>query len=303
MLPSVRQLQYFVATASAGQISRAAAIMNVTQSSITIAIKGLEDCLGYKLLHRHSQGVQLTSRGEIFFQNARGVLLTLETLMDVSPIAAEDFAGSVKLGLTYTVSGYFLPGLMSQIKRELPKLKIELIELPRAQIEDKILKGEIDVGVVLVSDMKDRTDFETITLLKSTRNLWVGATHRLADKTQVSFKDIADEPYIVLDADDHEETMKKNWDKYGFEPKIILRSRSMEAVRSLVAAGYGISILSDMVHRSWSHEAQRILKKRLVEDVSKLETGAIWARNRELSSSTRKLLEVMQTLPVVDLGK
>lgn len=303
MLPTVRQLQYFVATASSGQISRAAAIMNVTQSSITIAIKGLEDCLGYKLLHRHSQGMKLTARGEIFFQNARRVLVTLETLMDVSPVSGEDFEGSVRLGLTYTVSGYFLPGLMNLIRRELPRLKIELVELSRTQVENKILEGEIDIGVVLVSDMRDRTDFEAITLLKSARNLWVGSTHRLADKDEVSFRDIADDPYIVLDADDHEETMKKNWDQYGFEPKIILRSRSMEAVRSLVAAGYGISILSDMVHRSWSHEAQRILKKPLVEHVSKLETGAIWARNRDLSLSMRKLIEVMQAMPLVELGK
>ena len=294
MLPSFRQLRYFLAAASTGQISRAAATLNVTQSSITISIRELEDALGYKLFFRHSKGVQLTSRGEIFMRHAKKVLADAEDLMDLPPFAEDDFQGSVRIGLTYTVSGYFLPGLLAIIRRELPRLELNLVEMSRVNIEAGVKSGDLDLGIILISDVSDPQDLEMSPLLVSKRRLWVGAEHRLAKRDMVSLAELVDEPFVLIQVDDHEQTMKKNWDRHGFQPKIAFRTQSMEAVRSFVAAGYGISIMSDMVHRSWSLEAQRILRKPLQEEISSLVTGLIWASKRVPSMATLKLLEIIR---------
>ena len=292
MMPSLRQIQYFLAAASTGQISRAAVTLNVTQSSITIAIKGLEDALGYRLLVRHAKGVRLTSRGEIFQQHARKVLAAAEDLMQLPSFVEDDFEGEVKVGLTYTVSGYFLPRLVAIITRELPRLRLTYLEISRAEIEAGVRSGTLDLGIVLISDITDATGLDLFPLLVSRRRLWVGADHRLAKRETVSLSELANEPYVVIQADGHEQTMRKSWDRHGFTPNIVFRTQSMEAVRSLVAAGHGVSIMSDMVHRSWSLEAQRILRKELVESVDPLITGLIWAKDRSLTPATAKLIEL-----------
>ncbi|MBD8556080.1 LysR family transcriptional regulator [Rhizobium sp. CFBP 8762] len=295
MLPSIRHLQYFVAAASTGQISRAAAVLNVTQSSITIAIKGLEEELGYKLLFRHSKGVFLTSRGEVFLHHAQALLSAAEELMDLPPFDESDIAGAVTVGISYTVSGYFLPRLLTVIKRELPRLKLSLVELPRHDIEEGVRQGTIDLGIILISDVADATGLEMAPLLVSKRQLWIGLDHRFAARETISLQELTDEPYVVVQVDDHEHTMQRNWDKYGFVPNIVFRTQSMEAVRSFVAAGYGISILSDMVHRSWSLNAQRILQKPIEEEISPLITGCIWSSSLQPSPATVRLLEIIRS--------
>lgn len=299
MLPTVRQLQYFVATARGGQISRAANDMNVTQSSITIAIRDLEDRLGYKLFHRKAKGVELTGAGELFFQNAAGVLAGLEDLMTLNVEDEQRLWGEVRLGVTETVSGYYLPRVWHEVRRKAPGLRLQVTERSRRQVETGLLEGRFDLGIILISNMSDGERFGRETLLVSKRQVWVGSGHRLAGRDQVAFADLTDEPYFLLQTDDHERTMAANWRRYGFQPKVAFRSHSIEALRSLVAAGHGITILSDMVYRAWSLEGQRLLRKPLVNPIATMDTGVIWPRSRDLPEATRLLLRVLtgETVP------
>ncbi len=84
----------------------------------------------------------------------------------------------------------------------------------------------------------------------------------------------------------------QNWRRYGFAPQIIFRTVSLEAVRSMVAAGQGITILSDLVHRSWSLETKRIYRKTLKENISTLETGLIWPSGKPLGEAAARLIDV-----------
>lgn len=293
MLPTVRQLQYLVAAARSGQISRAANDMNVTQSSITIAIRDLENRLGYRLFHRKSKGVELTAAGQLFVQNAVRVLAGLEDLMTLSVEDERRIGGEVRLGVTDTVSGYYLPRVWREIRRKAPGLGLQVTELPRTEVETGLLEGRFDLGIILISNMSDAERFERETLLVSERQLWIGTGHPLAAREEVAFADLTDEPYFLLQTDDHERTMTANWGKHGFEPKVVFRSHSIEAVRSLVAAGHGITILSDMIYRAWSLEGQRLLRKPLVDPIDTMDTGVVWLRSRDLPEATKLFLRVL----------
>ncbi|EKF19410.1 LysR family transcriptional regulator [Nitratireductor pacificus] len=293
MLPTVRQLQYFVAAARSGQISRAANDMNVTQSSITIAIRDLEDRLGYRLFHRKAKGVELTAAGQLFLQNATGVLAGLEDLMTLSVEDDLQIGGEVRLGVTDTVSGYYLPRIWREIRRKAPSLKLHVTELPRPEVEKGVLDGRFDLGIILISNMGNREDFEHETLLVSQRQLWIGAGHPFAAREDIAFADLVDEPYFLLQTDDHEHTMTANWGRYGFQPRVVFRSYSIEAVRSLVAAGHGITVLSDMIYRAWSLEGQRLLRKPLADRIETMNTGVIWPRSRSLSKATALFLRIL----------
>jgi len=198
MLPSIRQLQYFVAAAETGQVSRAGAVMNVTQSSITIAICALEDSLGYPLFHRRSNGVELTTQGQIFLQHSLHILAQMQALVELKPDNAKDCTGRVRLGVTTTISGYFLSSLTSCLQREVPSLVLDLVELSRREVEVGVLRRELDLGLIMISDIDDKTPFDLCPLLVSRRRLWLAANHRLVHKQRISLTDLVDENYILV---------------------------------------------------------------------------------------------------------
>jgi len=292
MLPSVRQLQYFVAAAETGKISRAGAMMNVTQSSITIAIRALEDSLGYPLFHRRSNGVELTTQGQIFLQHSLHILAQMQALVDLKPESLQDCDGRVRLGVTETISGYFLSSLISIVRRELPSLDFDLVELSRREVEVSVLRRDLDLGLVMISDIDDKIPFDICPLLVSRRRLWLSASHRLVHQKEVSLGDLVNENYILVQSDNHEEMIKRNWQRHNFTPKIAFRTGSLEAARSLVAAGYGVTILSDLVHRSWSLEIQRIYRRDLKEKISTLITGLIWPAGQLPNKAAARFIDV-----------
>ncbi|SNZ20376.1 LysR family transcriptional regulator [Cohaesibacter gelatinilyticus] len=291
MLPTIRQLEFFVATAEAGQISRAAALINVTQSSITIAIRRLESLLGYRLFNRKSHGMELTPQGEDFLRHANAILASLHEAIEAPKEIASDISGTVRLAVTDTISGYFLPVVWQRVAHDHPGLRLSVTEASRPQIEEGLFAGTYDLGLALTSNLPNPERYQLRQVLSSPRNLWVAANHSLADRETVSFAELNNENYILLTMDEHENTMRQIWEKYDFVPRILYKSKSMEALRSMVAQGMGVSILSDMVYRSWSLDGQRIVRKHLSDTVPNMDTGVFWPKENSTTTVTRALIK------------
>ncbi len=84
-----------------------------------------------------------------------------------------------------------------------------------------------------------------------------------------------------------ENAADRYWKPTGLHPNTIFRTSSVEAVRSLVAAGLGVTVLSDMVYRPWSLEGQRIETRSLVADIPTMDVGVVWNPHAEQSVATR----------------
>jgi DNA-binding transcriptional LysR family regulator len=91
----------------------------------------------------------------------------------------------------------------------------------------------------------------------------------------------------MLTVDEASRTAGRYWDHYGLNPQVAFATSSVEAVRSMVAAGMGVTILSDMVYRPWSLEGQRIEQRVTVEPVPSMDVGLTWARARPLTDPAR----------------
>ena len=135
---------------------------------------------------------------------------------------------------------------------------LELSELPRFGIETALFSGGLDLAVMLTSNLGHTDDLESETLFRSRRRLWLPSDHRLLAAPEISLRDVAEQPYVMLTVDEASRTAGRYWDPHGLTPKVVFSTSSVEAVRSMVAAGMGVTILSDMVYRPWSVEGQRI---------------------------------------------
>ena len=282
---TIRQLKYFTAVAEIGRISHAAIQLNISQSAVTTAVRELEDTLGQRLLERHAQGVELTDAGRRFLSHAYTVLGAVDDALRMQDYE-EAIEGTLTLAASYTVLGYFLPHHLQRFFKRYPKVNVKVHEVVREDIEEGLVTERYDLGLLITSNSVLH-DLTLETFFGSPRRLWVPAQHRLLEKADVTLADVATEPYIMLTVDESAYTTLKYWSATPHLPAIRLRTSSVEAVRSMVANGLGVTILSDMVYRPWSLEGRRIETINLKAVVPSMGIGLGWKQGREHSVPMR----------------
>ena len=144
---------------------------------------------------------------------------------------------------------------------------------------------------MLVSNIHDRTHLAYETLLRSKRRLWLPVEHELLRAETITLEDISKFPYVMLTVDEANRTASLYWKKITLKPKVIFKTSSVEAVRSMVADGIGVTILSDMVYRPWSLEGQRIEMRSITADIPTMDVGLAWRKAAKQSPATAILRE------------
>ena len=281
---TLKQMRYFVSAARLGRFSMAAAHEHVSQSAITNAVLDLESQLGVSLFERLQHGVSLSEAGSAFYRHASFILESVDEAMNLTtqqPISG--VKGRLRVAASYTMLGYFLPELVARFKRANPRVIFDLTDLDLAQMEQAVQADEIDIGVGLLSNIKNRKQYHEEILLRSPRRLWVTPTHPLGQMHSLSLAQIAPYPYIMITIDDTPSFTEKFWQASGLEANYVLQTSSLESVRGFVGQGLGVTILSDMVYRPWSLDGKKINAIPLEGGVPDLEAGLFWSKERDLS--------------------
>ena len=290
---TIRQLQYFVAVAEQGSVSRAAQNLSISQSSVTEAIKELESDLGVALFERHPRGLNITHKGHQFLRHATKILA------DVSD-ARRSFAGEatsggrLQLGVTSLVAGYVLSDILARYRRAFPGVEVTAIEDNGDYLEHLLVGGELDVAVMVISNLRDRMALQAEIIEVSPYRLWLPLGHHLAGADIIGIHDIAREPLIMLTVDEIEENTGKLLIALGARPHVAFRTRSVEAVRSLVATGAGVALLPDLVYRPWSLEGDRIESRDISGSLPVVQVGMVWRRGSGLPQAARDFIGIAQ---------
>ncbi|MFM7331979.1 MAG: LysR substrate-binding domain-containing protein, partial [Brachymonas sp.] len=135
---------------------------------------------------------------------------------------------------------------------------------------------------------------DAVALTRSRRQLWLCADHPLLQRRHVSLHDVAREPYAIYDADEVQRNSMRFWKEAGLTPHIAYVTSSMEALRSLVAQGMAVTILSDVAYRPFSREGLRIDTRPLQEGLPPIEIGLTWQRGRELAPAVAAFKSFME---------
>jgi DNA-binding transcriptional LysR family regulator len=280
---SLKQIRYFVAAAERGRIGQAAVELNVSQSAVTAAIQQLEAVLGTRLLDRTPAGVTVTLEGGRFLSQGQQILAAVAEAVRSPRLSSATLAGTVRVGVTYTVAGYFLPRHQIRFQSNFPGLRLDLFEAPRDVLERALVDGALDIAVLLVSNLQDGERLASEVLARSPRRLWIAPGHPLTKVERIGLAEVARHPYVMLTVDEARHTAMRYWGRLGLEPRTIFRTSSVEAVRSMVAGSMGVTVLSDMVYRPWSLEGQRIETRILDDEVPSMDVGLAWRRDAPLA--------------------
>ncbi len=292
---TIRQIQYFIAAAEQGTVSGAAQSLSISQSSVTEAIRELERDLGVELFERHPRGLSITHKGHQFLRHATKILADVSdarrTFSEERPAAT----GSLQLGVTSLVAGYVLSDLLARYRRAYPAIDVSAIEDNGDYLEHLLIGGELDVAVMVISNLRDRMALQAEILEVSPYRLWLPLGHHLAGADIIGVNDIAAEPLIMLTVDETEENTGKLLSALGAKPHVAFRTRSVEAVRSLVATGAGVALLPDLVYRPWSLEGDRIESRDVSGSLPVVQVGVVWRRGSHLPAAARDFIGIAQS--------
>jgi DNA-binding transcriptional LysR family regulator len=291
---TLRQLQFFVAVAQRGSVLRAAQHLSISQSSVTEAIKELERDLGVELFDRYPRGLNITHKGHQFLRHATKILTDVSDARRTFS-AEQTPAGRLQLGVTSLVAGYVLSDLLARYRRAFPGVEVTAIEDNGDYLEHLLIGGELDVAVMVISNLRDRMALQAEILEVSPYRLWLPLGHPLSDAEIIGVNDIAREPLIMLTVDEIEENTGKLLIALGARPHVAFRTRSVEAVRSLVATGAGIALLPDLVYRPWSLEGDRIESRDVSGSLPVVQVGMVWRRGSGLPQAARDFIGIAQS--------
>lgn len=289
---TLRQLQLFVAAAEQESVSGAARMISISQSAVTEAIRALEDDLGVTLFERQARGLQITHRGSAFLRHARQIMSDVATARGAFQDASEEVTGRLSLGVTSLVAGYVLSDILSRFRRAWPQVELSAIEDSGDYLQHLLIGGELDVAVLLTSSIRDRTAMHVESLLVSPYRLWLPLGHPLAEAEAIELDQLAGEPLILLTVDEIEESTRRLMAALSLKPDIAFRTRSVEAVRSLVATGAGVAILPSLVYRPWSLEGDRIESRDISGALPFVQVGVVWRKGSSLAQSGRDFIDL-----------
>jgi len=271
-------------------VSRAAREIGISQSAITAAIKALEFETGATLLVRHARGVRLTHEGHQLLRHARHVLSAVADARRAVGARPEKISGELNLGVTRMVSGYYLADMLARFKRVYRQVVVRIVEDDRSYLEHLLVSGELDLALLLVSNLQDRDALVSETLVRSPWRVWLPDGHALLAAPVLSLAEVAVEPLIMLTTDELAEVTTRYWEAAGLRPNTVLRTASLEAVRSLVGTGIGLATLPDMAYRRWSLEGDRIEARELIDAIPSVDVGLVWRRGTPLPPAASHFL-------------
>jgi DNA-binding transcriptional LysR family regulator len=291
----LRTLRAFVEVVRQGGFSQAAKVVFATQSTVSKAVRQLEDEIGVPLLDRIGHRSVLTVAGEVVFRRALKILVEHDDLAAELSELQGLRRGALRLGLPALSSNTFAP-LFTVYRERYPGIDIRLVEHGSGRLEEILRAGEIDVAASLlpVSD-----DFEWQEVQRERLMVLVSAGHTLARQPQVDLLGLRNEPFLLFEPGFAlNRLILDACRKRGFEPTVAARSSQVDFIVELVATGLGIAFLPQSMAEKRNHAfVRRIL---LDEPDTEWQLVMIWRRGAFLSHAAQAWLAMWrETHPVV----
>jgi DNA-binding transcriptional LysR family regulator len=262
---TLRQLQYFVSAAEHGGTAQAATAMNVSQPSVSMAIKQLEEALGESLFVRqHAQGLVLTPAGRAKLAEARS-LLSQSKAWIASPAGMNGRDAWIDVGCFVTLGPSHLPAIIRCFRQHNPGVQVRLREANVEQLHHLIDNGSIEVALTYDLGLGRSGNMEVVGYLKP--HALVGSDHPLATRRSVSLKEIAENPLILIGLPHSREYFLGLFRSAGITPNVAMETQSLEMVRGMVANGHGVSVLVTKPSPQVSYDGRPLVSLEISETV------------------------------------
>jgi len=247
-------LRLFLTVVDEGQIRRAAVRENIAPSAATKRIQDLEDVVGLRLFDRQSSGVVPNAAGAVLARRLRALFDNLEDMRRELGDFSEGVRGQVTIATTVSIIVQYLAQEIGEFSRNYPLVDLNLRQDMNVNVVRAVVAGEADVGIYVSSKQIQEDALDVITYRTNRLVAVAPRGHPLTEQPQVDFAELLREPFIAISS---ATTMMADVQNAAHERGLTLRTRftvdSVDAARSLVEAGLGVTIQPDCMLDAAAH--------------------------------------------------
>ncbi|HEX5372401.1 MAG TPA: LysR substrate-binding domain-containing protein [Aquabacterium sp.] len=248
---TLTELRYIVAVARERHFGRAAEACFVSQPTLSVAVKKLEDELDVKLFERGSGEIGVTPLGEEIVRQAQAVLEQAHAIKEIAKRGKDPLAGALRLGVIYTIGPYLLPDLVRNTIEHVPQMPLILQENFTVKLLEMLRAGELDCAI-LAEPFVDG-GLAVAPLYDEPFMVAVPRAHPLAERRSISAEELKRETMLLLGAGhcfrDHVLEVCPEFARFSSDAEGIRKSfegSSLETIKYMVAAGMGVTVVPQL---------------------------------------------------------
>jgi DNA-binding transcriptional LysR family regulator len=271
------QIRYFLAIAETGSFTKAAERLFVSQPSLSVGIKKLEQELGVKLFERGGRRAIPTPAGKFFLEKATNILN--EYQVTLRELKGFHDRLTIRLGIMPAIQIASLARLIRNFQTQHAQVSIELLDGTLEDLHKWLEDGEIDLAMTVLDARKDPKT--SLALFHQRRLLAVPADHPFARRKTVRLIELNEQPYVDrIHCEMYKET-RQIFESKGIRPRIVYRANREEWTLALVAAGLGLAIMPE-----WS-DTPAVVYIPIVDLSLQRTVGLVWRLSHESEASER----------------
>src|SRR5258706_861637 len=245
---TLTEFKYIVAVAREHHFGRAAESCFVSQPTLSVAIRKLEEELGVVLFERGGNEVTVTSAGAPIVAQAQRVLDEAAQIKELAKAGRDPLAGALRVGVIYTISPYLLPSLVRQLLHDAPQMPLVLNENFTIKLLELLKTGEIDVAIVALP--LPETGMLIQPLYDEPFMIAVPRNHAWSKRASVASEELKNETMLLLGAGhcfrDHVLSVCPEMSRFASAAEGIQKTfegSSLETIRYMVASGLGVTVM------------------------------------------------------------
>ncbi len=277
-LPTIRQLECFVALGAARSFRRAAEQLCMSQPSFSVQIRNLETTLGLTLVERRANGAELTPVGREALGHARIALDATRALTEFATGAQVTLSGRLRLGVSSTVGPYLLPSVVKRLHRSHPDFRLYVREGTPTDLVRELGEGQHDTILVQLPVRAEQCHVEE--LFCERLLVLLAADHRLAANAAVVADDLSGEDVLTLDKryglSQQAEGLAET---FGANLLTDYQSGSLDAIRLMVGMGAGLAFAPELYVRSEVRPGGDVVARPLRGRAIQRMIGLCWRRS------------------------
>lgn len=243
---NLKDLEYFKLLASEKSFTKVAQFFGVSQPTVTYAIKRLEEKLGVSLIIRDQshKRIILTQAGKILESHALKVFQELDLATTEISRLKDDV---IQFGLPPIIGNFYFPKLSTHLFKQGLMEHIHIVDGGSHDLHALLLKGEIDIALLGSFESIENENLITELLFKNRFMIVVSKTHPLADRKSVSFAELKQEKFVLLDEHYvHLNAFRRLTQHTSFEPHIIYKSSDLNILKGMIRENVGIGFLTEI---------------------------------------------------------
>lgn len=276
-------------------MTQASEHLYIAQSTISKAIKNIENEYDITLFDRSQKQIKLTDIGQTFYDNSLEFLALFEKLSLEMNDVVNVQKGHIKIGLSPMMNVQMFTNALNQFHKLYPNVTYEVIEGGGKIVENLTANDDVDIGITTLP--VDHSLFHSVSLYNEELLLVVSNDHHLSDMEKVDLAELKNEEFVLFHDDYYlKDQIIENCKRIGFYPKTVANISQISFIANMIQQGIGISIVPESLVRLMGDNVTSIQ----LENVElSWHLGAIWRKDAYLNYVTRQWIDFISTLQPV----